>query len=200
MSQRNPALLTFVSALALLGSACSGTDSVTGGSSGNVRITLASATQAATLASGTSGGMTTLDDDHDDAGRSITAAAVTFSSILARNLAGELVPIASALPVTIDLKSVLEGRQVDLPAGTLPPGSYDQLVVVMTRVELTLTDGTHIAITPPGGGWTAIVPTAPFSVVEGGITTLELRLRGDVFDVIDGDFEFDPEFDCSRRD
>jgi hypothetical protein len=200
MSQRNLARLMLVSALALVTAACGGADSVTQGGNGNVRITLASATSAATLATGAGVAQATLDDDHDDEGRGITSAAVTFSSILARNLSGELVPIASALPVTVDLTSILTGRMVDLPAGTLPPGTYDQLVVVMTKVELTLTDGTLLAITPPGGGWTVIVPTAPFTVVEGGITTLELRLHGDMFDVLDGDFEFDPEFDCRRGD
>jgi hypothetical protein len=123
---------------------------------------------------------------------------VTFSSILARNLDGQLVPIASALPVSVDLMTILAGGQVELPAGTLPPGDYDQLVVVMTKVDLTLSDGTIVSITPPGGGWTAIVPTAPFTVVEGGTTSLQLQLRGDLFHVLDGAFEFDPEFDCRR--
>lgn len=192
MNSRKPILLALLAGLAIVAAACSGSDSVVNSGQGQVRISLSSGVAAAT----TGAALGTMDDDHDDQGRSIIAAAVTFSSILARNLDGQLIPITSPLPVTIDIMTILAGGQVDLPAGTLPPGTYDQIVVVMTRVDLTLSDGTIVSITPPGGGWTVVVPTQPFTVVEGGTTTLSLRTRGDAFDFVGDHFEFDPEFDC----
>ena len=190
---RPTAPVVFVAALALIAAACGGTDDVVNRGTGNVRLSMVSA--PATAATTLDGG------DHDDGDRedSIASASVTLASILARNLDGQLISVSSALPVTVDLMTVVSGGRVDLPAGTLPPGTYDQLVVVMTKVELTLTDGTMVAITPPGGGWTAIIPTEPFTVVEGATTALELQLRDGAFRFLDGEFEFDPEFDCRRR-
>lgn len=185
-------LVAFVGGLALLAAACSGADGVVNKDTGMLRISLASGNTAA-LTTGGDGAAC-----RDDSGRTISAAAVTFSSVLARNLDGQLIAVSSELPVDVDLMAVLTGRTVELPAGTLPPGEYDQLVVVMTKVALTLSDGTVVTIEPPGGGWTAIVPTAPFAVVEGGVTTIELRLRSDSFRFRDGRFAFDPGFDCDR--
>jgi hypothetical protein len=79
----------------------------------------------------------------------------------------------------------------------LPPATYDQIVVVMTQVEVMTRDSTVIAITPPGGGWTAIVPVCRFDVADGATTTVGLR-----FDVLrafswrDGRHEFKPGFSC----
>jgi hypothetical protein len=135
-------------------------------------------------------------------GQALQAAEVTFASILARTLDGALTDVAVSLPESVDLLSLVSGKQVTLPVGFLPPGTYDQLVVVMTKVEVTLLDGTKIAITPPGGGWTAIVPVAqPFTVAEGQTTTITLRFRKDLsFTCLSGIWEFRPKFEGSHDD
>jgi hypothetical protein len=134
-------------------------------------------------------------------GQALQAAGVTFSSILARTLEGILTGVTIDLPVTVDMLSLANGQDATLPIGFLPPGTYDQIVVVMTKVEVTLQDGMKIAITPPGGGWTAVVPVAqPFTVVEGETTTITLKFRRDLsFGCGSGDWEFHPRFECDRR-
>jgi hypothetical protein len=125
---------------------------------------------------------------------------VTFSSLLARSLDGVLTDVTVALPVTVDVFSLGNGKDAALPAGFLPPGTYDQLVVVTTEVELTLLDGTKIAISPPGGGWTSIVSVKePFTVVDGQTTTVTLKFRKDLsFACGSGNWEYHPKFDCDR--
>jgi hypothetical protein len=134
---------------------------------------------------------------HESCAPVLESATVTFSSILARTLEGVLTDVTIDLPVDVDLLA-LGGKEATLPVGFLPPGTYDQLVVVMTRVELTLANGTKIAVTPPGGGWTAIVRVAePFTVVEGETTTVSLRFRRDLsFGCGGGRWTFHPEFEC----
>ena len=126
------------------------------------------------------------------------AASVTFSAILARTLGGTLAEVTIALPTTVDLLSMVNGKDATLPDGFLPPGTYDQFVVVMKSVELTLIDGTKVTITPPGGGWTAIVNvTQPFTVVAGQTTTVKLKFRRDLsFGCSLGGWEFHPKFEC----
>ena len=109
--------------------------------------------------------------------RRLREANVTFSSILARNLDGELVDVSIDLPVTVNVLTLEGGNSFTLPIGSLPPGVYDEIVVVMRQVELVLWDETRIAITPPGGGWTAIVRVCPFEVLEGETTTVRIRFR-----------------------
>lgn len=131
-------------------------------------------------------------------GQALQAASVTLSSILARTLEGILTDVTIDLPATVDLLSLGNGKEATLPIGFLPPGTYDQLVVVMTKLEVTLLNGTKVAITPPGGGWTAIVPVAePFTVIEGETTTITLKLRKDLsFACGSGHWEFLPKFEC----
>ena len=122
---------------------------------------------------------------------------MTFSSILARNLDGVLVNVDMELPTTVDLMTLGGGREITLPAGILPPATYDQIVVVMTEVQVVTPDGTTITVTPPGGGWTAIVPVCQFEVVDGATTTVGLKL--DVlraFTWRDGRHHFEPGFSC----
>lgn len=165
---------------------------------GNVRVVL-SATSGASLSMAHDDD----DDDDDDDDRKgenflshLESANVTFSSLLARNLDGELIDLDIDLPHTVDLVALGAGHEVTFPAGTLPEGDYDQLVVVMTQLEANFVDGGSIALTPPGGGWTAIVRVAPFSVVDGETVTLELNLRlGKAFRRLDGAFRFFPEFE-----
>src|SRR5512138_1182579 len=179
-----------VAALTML-AACGG-DSTAG--QGRVAIVMS----AASAASGSTGAALTADSmEHDSCTPALQAATVTFSSILARTLEGVLTDVNVELPVAVDLLA-LGGKEVTLPAGFLPAGTYDQLVVVMTKLELTLANGTKIAVTPPGGGWTAIVRVAePFTVTEGQTTTVTLKFRRDLsFGCGGGAWEFHPRFEC----
>jgi len=180
--------------------------------SGNVQfvLTAAAPAQARTAGSTLSGGTTGLsnavlpqDDDgeDDDIQSKLANVNVTFSSLMARNLDGELVSLVIDLPQTVDLISVLNGRQVSLPAGTLPPGMYDQIVVVIRKVEFVFVDGTSKGLTPPGGGWTRIIPVETFEVIDGQTITIELRFNPlHAFEELNGEFEFSPDFECHRRD
>jgi len=180
--------------------------------SGNVQfvLTAAAPAQARTAGSTLSGGTTGLsnavlpqDDDgeDDDIQSKLANVNVTFSSLMARNLDGELVSLVIDLPQTVDLISVLNGRQVSLPAGTLPPGMYDQIVVVIRKVEFVFVDGTSKVLTPTGGGWTRIIPVETFEVIDGQTITIELRFNPlHAFEELNGEFEFSPDFECHRRD
>ena len=143
------------------------------------------------------------DDDHDgkdgdwdyDRPR-LQSANVTFSSVLARNYDGVLVDVDMELPVTVDIIQMEERRRsVALPEGDLPPGTYDQVVVVMTAVQVVTGNGTTITVEPPGGGWTAVVNMCPFEVAEGEVTpvALELPVRR-AFSWDGGHFRFEPRF------
>jgi hypothetical protein len=68
----------------------------------------------------------------------------------------------------------------------------------MSTVELVTANGTRIAISPPGGGWTSIVNVQdPFVVTEGVTTTINLKFKWwRAFRRVNEEIEFDPEFDC----
>ena len=170
--------------------ACSGGNGMTNGGKGRVQFVMSSTATAPTVAADTSGGSTT---DH-----TITAANVTFASILARNLDGKLINVTIDLPVTVDLLTLGTGGTFTLPAGFLPPDTYDQLVIVMTKVSLTLADGTVVTIDPPGGGWTSVINvTSPFAVVEGQTTSVTIKFHPDrSFSWLGSSWGFNPEFDC----
>lgn len=142
------------------------------------------------------------DGDRDGDGHQwFQSASVTFSSFLARNLDGVLVNVDMELPATVDVLALRDNNQVSLPAGVLPAATYDQLVVVMTQVDVVTHDGTGIAITPPGGGWTAIVPVCPFEVVDGETTSVGLRfMGGKAFSWRNGHHHFRPHFECDGGD
>jgi hypothetical protein len=179
-------------ACAVLAAGCSDSGSMSSSGSGRVRLVMGGPT--AQLTSTTSVAPATWSDD---GGRQIVAAEIELSSVLARNLNGELVDVSVDLPVMVDLVGLVQGRTVELPVGSLPVGAYDQLVVVIRSLHVELSDGTQIAVTPPGGGWTAIVPTEPFDVLEGQLTTVNLRFRAArAFRWLNGELEFNPEFDC----
>ena len=194
-----------VAAIGLL-AGCSGGDSVTSGK-GQLHVQLAATSgnqTASDLSSdlGAAIGSTPGSLLHDGSDRDrprLAAINVTFSAILARTLGGELIPVEMALPVVVDVLGLADGPAVTLPVGLLPPGDYDQLVVNMTAVQLVTQDDLKITIEPPGGGWTAIVPVDPFSVVEGQATDITLRLRLDrAFRFLGDQIEFHPEFECER--
>jgi len=172
-------------------------------SSGAVVASSASASGLSRDALAAGGSAAVVDStEHHDCAQNLQAANVTFASVLARNLDGQLTDVTIELPVTVDMLSIATGKEATLPIGFLPPGTYDQIVVVMTQVSVTLADGTQVTITPPGGGWTAIVPVAqPFTVVEGQTTTITLNFRKDLsFACGSGSWEFHPKLECDNND
>lgn len=196
-----------VVAIAAFGLACSSSNDPTHSGMGQVRFTMSSATAPAGTM-GTTDGLLTVgggngtlspSNDGDDRPR-LQSANVTISSLMARTLEGQLVPVTVDLPTTVDLLTLVNGHEITLPVGFLPPGTYDQLVVVITSTELVKQDGTHITITPPGGGWTSIVNVRnPFVVTEGQTTNIDLKFRWWSSFHMDGDeIEFEPEFDCEH--
>jgi hypothetical protein len=184
------ALAGAAAALCVVAACSNGSDGITGGGQGRVQFTMSTAGTAPVAASVTDGGSTT---DH-----SLQSANVTFSSILARNLDGQLIDVTIELPVTVDVLGLASNGSITLPAGFLPPGTYDQIVIVMAKLELTLANGTIVTIDPPGGGWTSIVRVAePFTVVEGLTTDVTIRFRPDrSFRWLGSGWGFNPEFDC----
>ena len=139
------------------------------------------------------------DDDDDDDGerlsRSFTAATVTLSSVLVRNLDGQLVDVDFDLPVTVDVVKLEGGKQVVLPSGTLPEGIYDQVVIVITAVQGTTVNGTVVTIEPPGGGWTAVVPICPLEVATGETETVDIALNArSSFLRVGSHWDFHPRF------
>ena len=174
------------------------------GDDGNVRVVMSASDQTSLAPSLSTSG----DDDDEDDGEhhgdrfleKLETANVTIASLLARNTDGQLIDLDMDLPQTIDLKALLGGGNTTLPAGTLPAGDYDQLVVVMTRLDLTFIDGGALALTPPGGGWTSIVRVAPFTVADGEDTTIELNFRmGGALREIGGVVKFFPDFEGHHR-
>ena len=137
------------------------------------------------------------DDDHDHDRPRFVSANVTLASVLARNFEGVLVDVDMDLPTTVDVMQAERGRQIPLPDGDLPPGEYDQIVVVMTAVQVETEDGTKITVEPPGGGWTAVVPVCPFEVEDGATTTVSLTLSvRKSFAIENGQMRFRPKLDC----
>jgi hypothetical protein len=172
------------------GLGCQGGSATLSGSVGNIQIVLGGDTTLSAARDGDGG------DDGGDACSRLQAAEVTFTSIVARNLEGQLIPLSLEYPVTVDLFALRENNSVALPLGTLPPGAYDQLVVVMSTLTLTTLNGTQIAISPPPGGWTRIIRVDPFEVIEGETTTVRIRfLRQLSFKLFGDRFSFDPHFE-----
>jgi len=181
-----------VAALALGLAAC---DSGTGISGGRVQLSISSGDLAPVAAP--AGAPAATGDWEGERNPYFQSANVTFSSIFARNTDGQLIDMGvEDLPVTVDVVAMEEGgRTVTLPDGTLPAATYDQIVVVMTGVEAVLRDGTRITITPPGGGWTAVVPICPLVVEEGSTSVLGLVLPvRTAFVFYEGRFRFVPRF------
>ena len=65
---------------------------------------------------GADGTLSPLTDEGDRP--QLQPANVTFTSFLARNLDGELVGMTAALPFTVDVLQVMNGRQVTSPSGS----------------------------------------------------------------------------------
>jgi len=183
-------------------SGCGNSDNVLGVDAGRVQFVITSDAGATMPAAGAlqNSPVTTDGYDHDGYRRFFQAGKVTFSSILARDLDGVLVNVElETLPVTVDLEMLEGGKQVTLPEGGLPVGTYDQVVVVMTQVEVVTLDSTIISITPPGGGWTAIVPICSFSIDGEDSTTVALQFNlNRAFSWRDNHYHFQPGFTCGE--
>jgi hypothetical protein len=204
----NAATAALALVLALGAAGCDG--GLFGPEAGNVRFVLSSAPDAALVTNGGAlapsasvvdgpalSGDHDDDDHHDRPNPYFESANVTFTSILARNLEGVLLNIDMDLPATVDVITMEGGREITLPDGDLPPGTYDQVVVVMSQVQGMTHDGTTITIDPPGGGWTAIVPVCPFDVADGETSVIGLQLSVKrSFSWRDGRFRFNPQFVC----
>jgi hypothetical protein len=197
--------------LALVVTGCGESNSLVGsddGNGGKVRFVLSSGTDASVEASVSApldqaDGPAATDGDRDDNHHNgyFESANVTFSSVLARNLDGELVNVEMELPVPVDVVSLEDGREIALPEGKLGPGSYDQVVIVMTEFAGVTRNGTTITITPPGGGWTAIVHRCEFTVDDGVETTVSLKFVVDrSFSWHEGRYHFKPLFVCASED
>ena len=192
--------MVFALGLAVVLTSC-GDGTGLGPNEGGVRFVLSSGASGALTGAQAAPEASSLDgcdgDCRDGDHPRLLAAEVTFASILARNLDGVLVNVDMALPDTVDLIPIRESKEITLPAGVLPPATYDQIVVVMTEVSVMIPDSTVITITPPGGGWTVIVPVCRFEVADGATTTVGLKL--DVlraFTWRDGHHHFRPGFSC----
>ncbi len=189
--------MLLAAAMALLVTACSDGVGVDGG-----RVQFVLSGDAAPVASDVSlsaADLTDGDHDGDRPRRFFQSANITLASILARNQDGVLVNVAMDLPVTVDVVMLDNGKEVTLPEGVLPPATYDQVVLVMTHVEAVTLDGTTIAITPSGGGWTAVVPICPFTVEEGGTTTVNLTfMLNRAFSWRTSRFHFEPRLSCDE--
>jgi hypothetical protein len=198
-------LLLLVTAVALV-TACSSSHGESDARTGNVRVMLTSSPATTTTASSTTASLGSGTTGWDDDGGSdilsrLSQVNVTFATLMARNLDGDLVDLTVDLPKTVDLIPIINGQTITLPDGTLPAGTYDQFVVVITHVEFVLTDGAKVDLTPPGGGWTKIIPVQPFEVVAGQTTTIELRFKPfHAFEAMDGEFRFFPDFECESRE
>ncbi len=188
------ALAGLAMTLGIVTSCSNGSNDMMQGGQGAVKIVMSASAAAPVAAAVTDGGGSTTD-------RPLKAANVTFASILARNLDGQLIDVTIELPVTVDLLGLVSGGSFTLPAGFLPPGTYDQLVIVITEVELTLANDTVITIDPPGG-WTAVIPVREtFTVAEGQTTTVNINFRADgSLRWLNEHWEFHPEFDCENHD
>ena len=116
-----------VLAMAVLGLACNSSNDPTHSGMGQVRFTMSSASAPAGTMGTTDGllavggGNGTLSPSNDDGDRPrLKSANVTISSLMARTLEGQLVPVTVDLPTTVDLLSVVNGREITLPVGFLP--------------------------------------------------------------------------------
>jgi len=183
-------ILAELSALAL--AACGGSSGLDAVGKGQVSIAFTSSSAGISALTAPAGSVSPIQCP------AVSTASVTLSSIVARTLDAKLVEVTGSLPINVDLLALAGGKAITLSDGFLPPGTYDQLVVVMTRLEWKTISGMKIAITPPSA-WTAIVPVAtPFTVVAGQTTNVTLQLRWDLSFLCGicgtGDFK-PPEFD-----
>ena len=177
-------------------------DGLLGNDGGRVRITLAPDGGVFTNVIPDSSGVLLHGGDDDDEDRrhlgsfSFQTANVTLASVMVRTEDGELIELDSDLPITVDVVKIDGGKQVQLPDGFLPPGNYDQVVIVITAVQGVTNNGTVITIEPPGGGWTSVIPICPFAVAEGETAAVGLgfNVRNSFLQLGSNHWSFQPRF------
>jgi hypothetical protein len=125
-----------------------------------------------------------------------TAASITISGASVKTPDGTWIPMVGSFPVVVDVIALAtSGAGVTLPADVVPAGHYEAIQITITAVNLTLHDGTMVAITPPGTGWEVMIAVS-FDVVAGQQTVVTLNLRCDhSFHFLNGEFEFDPDIE-----
>lgn len=186
MANKHGIALAFTLTFAALAVGCSTNQSST--NKGNFVMAL--------KASGTATAASTTGPVAADGMEGPTAANITISAASAKAADGTWVTVQGSFPITIDVIALAtNGKTITLPSDVLPEGHYDAIQITITAVNLTLQDGTKIAITPPGTGWDVIIPVA-FDVVAGQATVVSLNLRCDhSFSFLNGEFEFNPEIE-----
>ncbi len=194
--KRIVSLVPLLSVAALLSVTGCSAGGLFGSNSGRLRLVLSGDGSSAAAAAISAN----LDNDESHLSHWFDSASVTLSSVLARNLDGQLINVDFALPVTVDVVKMENGKQVTLPDGALPAGTYDQVVIVMTAVSGTTHDGTEVTVEPPGGGWTAVVPICPLEVADGSTETVGITLNvRNSFLLVGSHWGFQPRFQ-SRLD
>lgn len=128
-------------ALAASMAGCSSTDQFSP-SKGDFRMALRAF--GTTTAAATTTGTVAADEE-----RGLAAANVTISGASARTTDGTWVLMQGSFPVTLGIIALAtSGGTRTLPPDVLPVGRYDAIQITITAVNLTLHDGTKIAITP----------------------------------------------------
>jgi hypothetical protein len=187
MTTKHAMAFATVLTLTALMAGCSSNDQ---SSSGKGKLAMSLGASGTTAAATTAGGVAA---DH---GGGVTAANITISGASARTTDGTWVPLQGSFPMTVDLIALAtSGNNVTFPPDIVPEGHYDAIQITITAVNLTLQDGTTVAITPPGTGWDVVIQVS-FDVVAGQETVVHLKLRCDhSFHFLNGEFEFDPEIE-----
>jgi len=181
----NPVLaLAAVLAVAALGAGCSSSDTAGKANKGALAVHM-----------GATGSMPALQGEVASQGGP-TAATVTISGAAARQIDGAWVNVGGTFPMTVDLIALAaNGNTFNIPAGLVPEGQYNAIQLTITAVNLTLQDGTPVAITPPGTGWVVLIPV-DFTVNSGKETSVTLRFHVDgSFKILGGDLVFEPDVD-----
>ncbi len=91
---------------------------------------------------------------HDAAGPSVAQAWVTFAGVEVHAVSGRWIPLTGSFPATVDLLTLVGGREFTLGAGLVPEGRYDRLRIACGPSRLVLADGRVMSVPlPTGGTW-----------------------------------------------
>lgn len=170
MSYSRMGLLVGLSALMLLGFACSdsGDDPL---SSGQGQLTVVV---------------------HDQAASSIAEAWVTFAAVQAIRAGGGFEDVGGvALGTPVNLATLINGNTVTLAAGSLPTGEYTGLSISVVEITLVLDDGSSV---DPLGRATGVAVQIPisFTVDEAQDTTVSVDFPLTAFSFNGTSWTFDP--------
>ncbi len=114
---------------------------------------------------------------HDDPSDQIDQAWITFTGVNAVAADGTRVEVTGSdlMGDPIDLAALINGNEEELAVGTVPAGNYARVELIISSVELVLTDGTTVNLPMVGTGF-ALVVDATFEVVEGDETVLRVDI------------------------